>query len=215
MATEGHPYKKGPEFAICGGGPPWPPHADMNSLTADLQSLISSANKIADEAKSNFGNLSASQLNWKPSPERWSVAQCFDHLITTNSGYFPIIEEVLAGKKRSFWQSMPVLPGLTGRLLIKALDPSSTRKIKAPKRFEPAQSDISGSVIDDFVDQQARMVETMKATEDLDLEKIVITSPAAAVVTYTLMDAYRIIVVHEQRHFQQARRVTEETAFPA
>jgi len=48
----------------------------------------------------------------------------------------------------------------------------------------------------------------------LDLEKIVITSPVAAAVTYSLMDAYRIIVVHEARHFQQAKRLTEEATFP-
>jgi hypothetical protein len=29
------------------------------------------------------------------------------------------------------------------------------------------------------------------------------------------MDAYRVIVVHEHRHFQQAKRVTEESGFPA
>jgi hypothetical protein len=110
---------------------------------------------------------------------------------------------------------MPVLPGLAGKLLIKSLDPASTRKLKAPKTFQPAQSDISASVIDNFVDQQARMVEKMKATEHLELEKIVITSPALAAITYSLMDAYRIIVVHEQRHFQQAKRVTEESAFPS
>ena len=68
--------------------------------------------------------------------------------------------------------------------------------------------------VSSFVDQQARMVEKMKSTEHLDLEKIVITSPVAAAVTYSLMDAYRIIVVHERRHFEQARRVTEEAAFP-
>jgi hypothetical protein len=28
------------------------------------------------------------------------------------------------------------------------------------------------------------------------------------------MDAYRIIVVHELRHFQQAQRVAAEPAFP-
>ncbi|HEU0252398.1 MAG TPA: DinB family protein [Pyrinomonadaceae bacterium] len=186
----------------------------MDSLTADLGTLITSANNIADETSSTFGNLSVAQLNWKPSPERWSVAQCFDHLITANKGYFPVIENVLAGKKRTFWQSMPVLPGLAGRLLIKSLDPSTTRKVKSPKRFEPAQSSISGSIINDFVAQQGRIVEKMKATEHLDLENIVITSPAAAVISYSLIDAYRIIVVHEQRHFQQAKRVTEEPAFP-
>jgi len=181
----------------------------------DFRTVITAANNVANEARSTFGHLTPSQLNWKPSPERWSVAQCFDHLLTSNNGYLPIIDNVLAGHKPTLWQSMPVLPGLMGKLLIKSLDPASTRKIKAPKRFEPAQSDISGSVINDFADQQQQIVAKMKATEHLDLEKIVITSPVAGVVIYSLMDAYRIIVVHEQRHFQQAKRVTEETGFPS
>lgn len=186
----------------------------MDYLTAKLPALITAANDIAAETKSTFGGLTPTQLNWKPSPERWSVAQCFEHLLTTNKGYFPPIEGVLAGIKPTFWQRMPVVPGLAGRLLIKSLDPKSTRKIKAPAKFQPAQSDISASVLDDFVDQQARVVEKMKATEHLDLEKIIITSPVAAAITYSLMDAYRIIVVHERRHFEQAKRVTEEASFP-
>ena len=187
----------------------------MNAQKAELANLIATANNIANEVKSTFGHLSPSQLNWKPSADRWSVAQCFDHLLTSNEGYLPIVDSVLAGKKRTFWESMPVLPGLAGKLLIKSLDPANTRKMKAPKRFEPAQSDIKASVITDFVDQQGKIVEKMKATEHLALEKIVITSPAAAAITYSLMDAYRIIVVHEQRHFQQAKRVMEESGFPA
>jgi hypothetical protein len=170
----------------------------MNYQKADLPSLIAAANNVANEAKTTFGDLTPAQLNWKPSAERWSVAQCFDHLLTTNRGYLPEIDNVLAGKKRKFWERVPVLPGLMGKFLIKAVDPASTRKVKAPKVFQPAT-----------------IVEKMKATEHLDLEKIVITSPVAAVVTYSLMDAYRVIVVHEHRHFQQAKRVTEESGFPA
>lgn len=107
-----------------------------------------------------------------------------------------------------------MLPGLAGKLLIKSLDPASTRRIKAPKRFEPAQSNISASIIDDFVAQQEKVIEGMRSTSHLDLERIVITSPAVSFVTYSLMDAYRIIVVHEKRHFQQAQRVMDEPAFP-
>jgi DinB superfamily len=186
----------------------------MNYQTADLRSLISAIHQVGVDTKTTFGHLSPSQLNWKPSAERWSVGQCFDHLINSNKGYLPIFDDVLKGRKQSVWESMPLLPGLAGKLLIKSLDPASTRRIKAPKRFEPAQSDINASVIDDFVDQQTRIAEKMKSTEHLDLEKIVITSPALGAVTYSLMDAYRIIVVHEHRHFQQAKRVTEESAFP-
>jgi hypothetical protein len=186
----------------------------VDTQRADLANLIDAANNVASEARSTFGHLTPSQLNWKPSADRWSVAQCFDHLLNSNEGYLPIIESVLAGKKQTFWESMPLIPKLGGRFLIKSLDPANTRKMKAPTRFEPAQSDISGSVINDFIDQQGKLVDRMKATEHLNLEQIVITSPALAVITYSLMDAYRIIVVHEQRHFQQAKRVKEESAFP-
>jgi len=186
----------------------------MDAQRAELADLIAAVNKVASEAKSVFGNLSVTQLNWKPSSDRWSVAQCFDHLITSNKGYFPVVENVLAGKKQTFWESMPLLPKLAGKMLIKSLDPASTRKIRAPKKFQPSESNISGSVIDDFAAQQAEIVGKMRATEHLDLGRIIITSPVAAVVTYSLMDAYRIIVVHERRHFEQARRVMEESAFP-
>jgi hypothetical protein len=187
----------------------------MDYLKADLPSLITAANNVASEAKDTFGRLTPAQLNWKPSAERWSVAQCFDHLLTSNKGYIPIIDNVLTGKKRTFWQTMPVLPGLMGKLLIKSLDPVKGRNLKAPARFQPAQSDISSSVIDDFVAQQATIVGKMKSTAHLDLERIIISSPVTSVVTYSLMDAYRVIVVHEARHFQQARRVTTESGFPA
>ena len=54
----------------------------------------------------------------------------------------------------------------------------------------------------------------MKATEDLDLEKIKISSPVSNLITYSLMDAYRIIITHEKRHFLQATRVAEMDGFP-
>jgi hypothetical protein len=187
----------------------------MENDKRKIDSLVSQADTIAQDAEKVFGGLSQEQLNWKPGAERWSVAQCFDHLITTSREYLPIIDSVLKGQKQSsVWQKLPFFPRIWGKLLIKSLDPAQTRKMKAPKKFEPAQSDVSGSIIHDFVDLQRQLTEKMKATENLDLERIVITSPAASIVTYSLMDAYRIIVVHERRHFQQAQRVTEESGFP-
>src|SRR5688572_21284682 len=188
---------------------------DKRKMNTELESLVNQADAIANDAQKVFGGLTKEQLNWKPGAERWSVAQCFDHLITTNSGYLPVIDDVLQGRKKSsIWQKLPFFPGLWGKLLIKSLDPAQTRKMKAPKKFQPAQSDVSSSIIHDFVNQQRELIERFKATANLDLERIVITSPAANLVTYSLMDAYRIIVVNERRHFQQAQRVTEESEFP-
>jgi len=54
----------------------------------------------------------------------------------------------------------------------------------------------------------------MEAIRGLNLDGITITSPAVRLITYSLVDAYRIIVVHEQNHFVQARRALELPGFP-
>ncbi|HTH38149.1 MAG TPA: DinB family protein, partial [Pyrinomonadaceae bacterium] len=62
----------------------------IDQVTAELQ-------KTADDARSTFGSLSVEQLNWKPAEKSWSIAQCFDHLITTHSLYFPLFERMAMG----------------------------------------------------------------------------------------------------------------------
>ena len=181
----------------------------------ELQELKEDLHSIAQQAKSEFGRLSVEQLNWKPAPDRWSVAQCFDHLITGNASYFPVFESVAKGaKKTTMVERLPVFPKVWARLLLKSLDPKTTRKLKAPVRFQPSSSNITGSIIDDFVAQQGRVAESIETTTKLDPERIVITSPAASMITYSLMDAFRIIVIHEKRHFLQAQRVMQEPGFP-
>ena len=68
----------------------------MNYQQAELPHLIDATNSIASETRNTFGQLTPAQLNWKPSAERWSVGQCFEHLLNSNKGYFPIVDSVLA-----------------------------------------------------------------------------------------------------------------------
>jgi hypothetical protein len=99
-------------------------------------------------------------------------------------------------------------------MLIKALAPESTRKLKAPKIFYPSSSSVDAAIIRRFLDQQNQVIRYIKATEELDLEKIKISSPVTSLITYSLMDAYRIIITHEKRHFHQATRVSKMDGFP-
>lgn len=184
-------------------------------LTMALPDLIAGAQEILAEVKSSFRALSPTQINWKPSAESWSVGQCIDHLIVSNRPYGEIIDQIVQGKyQQTFLHRLPVLPAVFGRLLIKSLDPETKRKLKAPAVFKPAASTVDGKIVDSFLAEQQRLIEKMKSTRGLNLAKIMITSPAASVVTYSLLDALRIIVVHEQRHFGQAKRVTAMSGFP-
>ena len=180
-----------------------------------LAGLIGAVKAITAGTVARFPGLTAQQLNWKPVPDQWSVAQCFDHLVTANNAFFPIFEKILSGEKRNtFWESLPWLPAIWGKMVIKAVAPESTRRLKAPKIFQPSSSSVDGAIIRRFIDQQDRVIRYIRATEDLDLEKIKISSPVTNLITYSLMDAYRIIITHEKRHFLQAMRVSEMDGFP-
>jgi hypothetical protein len=180
-----------------------------------LSEVLSSAHVITDEVQTNFGGLSEQQLNWKPSEDQWSIAQCLDHLVTTNGAYFPAFDEILSGKKKNtFWEGLPWLPGLWGKLLIKSLDPASKRRLKAPTIFQPSSSKVDATIVRRFIDQQQQVISYLNATADLDLDKIKISSPVTKVITYSLMDTYRILFTHEKRHFLQALRVSKMDGFP-
>lgn len=189
----------------------------MTSPSTDeaLSDLIAEAKAIASDARVTFGSLTTQQLNWKPNQQQWSIGQCFDHLVTANKSYVPIFAKIIKGpKKNTVWQSMPLLPSFFGKMLIRFLDPASTRKLKAPKRFRPSNSNIDGNIISAFVDQQNQLTTLMKESEELNLQRIKISSPVSRIITYSLLDAYTIIVVHEKRHFLQARRVLDSSGFP-
>jgi hypothetical protein len=182
---------------------------------SDLSTVLAEGRLVAGETRRAFGQLSAEQVNWKPSEAEWSIGQCFDHLIISNRPYLTIVEEIRAGKRRQrAWEHVPLLPRFFGKLLITTLRPDSGRKVKARPAFYPSTSQIATGIITSFVEQQDRLLHLMEATRGLHLDAITITSPVVRLITYSLMDAYRIIVAHEQNHFVQARRLMELPGFP-
>src|SRR5262247_3619682 len=141
----------------------------MGNTAAELSQLIDEVKKIANDTSNTFGALTPAQLNWKPAAERWSVAQCLEHLIVANQGFFPIFDSISKGEhKTKAMERIPVLPRLWGKLIVSSQRPTSTRKYKAPKRFQPAQSDLRETIVKDFVDQQGRVMDFMNATQGLD-----------------------------------------------
>lgn len=180
-----------------------------------LAEVLEGLRAAGRDARREFGALDAEQLNWKPSPERWSVAQVFEHLAKTNESYLPLLEEVARGERRpSALERYSPLSGFWGKFLIKALQPESRRKLKTSAKFEPSSSNIDAGVLSRFAETQEKLAGLVEATAKLDLRRVVVTSPFNSLVTYNLLDAYRGVVAHERRHLAQARAVVETEGFP-
>ena len=126
------------------------------------------------------------------------------------------MERVAAGTYRTnWWGRVSPFSGFFSRLILKALDPEQGRRTKAPRVFEPARSDVTADVLQKFAAHQAELATRMRATASADLLGLKVTSPVSAVATYSVLDAYRIVVAHERKHFEQARRVMQTAGFPA
>lgn len=177
--------------------------------------LRKEAERLGQDTKATFGNLNASQLNWKPNADQWSVGQCFDHLLTTNQGYMEIFEKISRGEKETgLWERMPLVPDFFGSMLKKGVAPESSRKFKAPQMFRPSSSAVEAEVIEKFVAQLQQLISVMQVTSKLDTGKIVLTSPVSKLITLKLPDAYSIMLLHARRHFLQAQRVLQLENFP-
>ena len=184
-------------------------------LDMSLPELINEAEAVTRDVQSTFGQLNAEQLNWKPNTDSWSVAQCLDHLLNANSEMLGVFDPVINGTKRTrFVERLPVLPGLWGRLMVKAVSPQGKQKLKAPPAAAPSASKLDSQIVSRFVAKQQEIIQKLKAVEGLNPDKVIITSPFLGVITYSLTDAARIIVAHERRHFEQAQRVMAMEGFP-
>lgn len=176
--------------------------------------LADEFNAIAQDAARVFRGYDATQLNWRPDEARWSVAQCFDHLVRSEAEMSGAMARALdPSVPRTLWQRLPLWPRLFGRLLITSLGPTVTRRFTAPTAARPTASDIPSHVIDRFIDCQTSLAARVTALTALEAERVMV-SPFLSHVTYSVLDGYRIIATHQRRHVEQARRVTETPGFP-
>ena len=183
--------------------------------TLSLADVTAELTAIAREAETVFGLFNEPQLNWRPDAARWSIAQCFDHLLNVNRQMFNAVDAATDGSRSpTVWQRLPILPRVCGSMLIKSQRPDVTRKFTAPRQAEPASSTIDSQIVARFVAAQHEAVARVRALDGRDVARIVMASPFVRFITYSVLDGCRLMVTHERRHFEQARRVSQEPGFP-
>lgn len=157
-----------------------------------------------------FGNLSGEQLNWKPTPGVWSIAQNIDHLIVINQTYYPVIDLLLKGHyKTPLVGKVGFIVDFFGKFILQSVQPDRKRKMKTFPMWEPATSDISGDIIQRFEKHQEELKQKINVCQSLIDQGAVISSPANKNIVYKLETAFDIITTHEVRHFEQAKLVLQ------
>ena len=182
---------------------------------AFIEQVLQKGKEAKEKVSASFPGMSFEQINWKPSAKSWSIGQCLDHLINADSSYFPTFNEIVDGNyKISFWEKYSPFTKVSGNFFKDHLQEQVKRKMKAPKVFKPAASNITTGIFDRYYKNLESLLGYIAKCRNVDLDKTIITSPALSIVTYNLRDVFHFLLQHEHRHINQAIRVKMSEGFP-
>ncbi|GJM33307.1 MAG: hypothetical protein DHS20C18_23080 [Saprospiraceae bacterium] len=174
-----------------------------------LDELIQKTEQIRNEA-SIFNTLTLAELNFKTSPESWSILECLEHLNLYGDYYLKEIEaRIIKAEKAP--QATPFKSGLIGNYFVNLIRPKEAgiKKIKALKEMNPMDSKLSTTTLDRFFKQQARLLSLLQSAGKVDLTKVKTGITFTKLIKLRLGDTLRFVVYHNERHLLQAKRVME------
>ncbi len=170
-----------------------------------VQYLHASEKKLLDAV----GGLSDAQWNFKPSPERWSAAECAEHITVTEQAIFGAVQKIL---KAPAEPEKKELARGKDELVVKAV-PDRSRKVTAPEAVRPTSRwPGRDALLRQFEETRARTIAFTRSTQD-DLR-------AHFYPHFVLkeLDAYQwllFLAAHCERHTAQILEVKAEAGFPA
>lgn len=177
----------------------------------DEKLLAEKIDRITAEFFQNFGELNTEQLNWKPSPQVWSIAQNIEHLLLVNESYYPVIWKAFKNNDQlPFHARIEFVVRYIGKSLLAAAGPNNKRKVKTYKAWQPDTGIVGSDVLRRFIEQQASLKQLLKNSKILFEKGRLISSPVNSNIVYPLEMAFEVLVVHEERHLNQAKEVLLE-----
>ncbi len=167
-----------------------------------LQYLESTKQDVLDATK----GLSTAQWNFKPGPDRWSIAECMEHIAAA--------EDFIRDNIANNVMKAPAAPNRDVVAIDAAIIenvPARKTKVQAPESIKPTNRFGSprGS-IQHFVESRATTEEFLKTTPGL-------RDHAADSPVGTKWDGYEFILLiaaHSERHTNQIKEVKADPNYP-
>ena len=176
--------------------------AERDHAVAELES----SRKAFVEATTG---LSEAQWNFKPGPDRWSIAECAEHIGVTETFILQLITGQ-ALKAPAEPEKRALVQGKDSSLITMVVD--RTAKFKAPEAIQPTRRwTTSGEITKNVLESRARTIEFVSTTQE-DLRDHFIDHPV-----FKTLDTYQWILLtsgHMRRHTAQILEVKADPNFP-
>ena len=181
-----------------------------------LENLTRQTEGFLQKAVSEWQMLDPEELTAKPSPDKWSAAQCLEHLNIYGRHYLPAIEKAIREAKQRGSRPAPAFhPGWIGayftKLMLPQPDGSIKTNMKAPKNAVPAHHPDPRAMLAEFIDQQEVLIKLLGEAASVNLNKARVPISLSPWIRLKLGDTFLFLTAHIKRHVLQAERVMKAT----
>lgn len=173
-----------------------------------IQALIEQTRKIINQVE-QLKNLDKDALTWKASPTSWSILECLEHLNLYGNFYLPEIENKI--KNTSTKSETELKSGFLGNYFAKSMLPKEKlNKMKTFKDKNPLNAKLDKNVIDNFLAQQIKLLDLLKHSRNVSLNKVRINTSISSLIKLKLGDTFQFYINHIVRHLKQVERIETE-----
>jgi hypothetical protein len=185
---------------------------------AELADHIQSVATARQDATQLVQGLTHAQFNWHPAAGRWSLGQCLDHLNRTGEKTIPRLAWGIAEARRQGWfKTGPFRYGRLSRWLVTQVIAENLpprRRFRAPSLYAPAATCFLEPTIAKFNIVQDQLTALLQKADGVDLERIKVSSPVNRLFKLSLGLWFVLLLGHQHRHLDQAKRVRVHSDFP-
>ena len=126
----------------------------MNMTASQLiKESIKDVQDILNMINSDLIGLSNETYNWKANSESWSILECIEHL-NIYSSYYNLALKNAIQKATNTTPKDAYKSGWFGKMSINMMKPDNKKKQKAIAKFNPVNSSLNTSVLDNFIQNQ-------------------------------------------------------------
>ncbi len=168
---------------------------------------------VLEEIKKLCTGLSQEEFNWKPAPQKWSIAECMQHLLIVYSKYQPQLPQNITPHAPKDPERKAHKSKLMGRIFKGFVNPDKKRKTPAPKSLQPPSNSNYPLILQEqFMDYLRELMRFIEKADELalDLNKIKIMSSVTSFIQFNLGDYFEIESMHNRLHLRQMQRVLAE-----
>ena len=185
-------------------------------MTEELQEYLRQIDAVKREGQALVSGLSQAQLNWRPGPERWSIAECLVHLNIAVTKTLPAFDRAIErARSRGLVGRGPFHYSWFANWMVRSMEPPPKRRMKTFKIFlvPPGATHSAAQVLPEFLRVRDQLAERVRQADGLDLRRPRVVSPVTPLLRMPLGAYFAFVIAHDRRHLWQARQVREAPGF--